>query len=279
MSITNQVVNRAIDYIIENLHKEISVDDVADHCNFSKFYFNRVFRAETGESLYSFIKRLRLERSAVKLGTDSNRSITDIGLDYGYSSSNYSSAFKKQHNISPAEFRKLKSQNILDKKHPFADMEVICESFDFYNEKIAVKKLEDINVVFKRYIGNYKDMNVHWQDFIDNFQHLADEDSMYIEISYDDPKITDLNRCIYDLCLSKGDVSNIDNTKIIKGGLFAVYNFSGSIIDIFHAFKGMFNVWIPNSGYELDDRVGFSIYKFANCEKDHFMMDICIPIK
>lgn len=279
MSITNQVVNKAIDYIIENLHKEICIDDVASHCNFSKYHFSRVFRAETGESLYSFIKRLRLERSAVKLGTNRNRSITDIGLDYGYSSSNYSSAFRKQHNLSPAEFRKLKSQCLFDIKHPFADLEIEYEDFNFYNSKITIKDIDDLKVVFKRYIGSYRDMDKHWQDFISNYSSFADHDSMYIEVSYDDPKITDLNRCIYDLCLSIKSTDNIENTKVLKGGKFAVYNFKGSVLEIFHGFKGIFNVWIPNSGYELDDRIGFTIYRSADCKNNYFEMDICIPIK
>jgi len=94
LSITNKIVNNAIDYIIRNLNNEITVEDVAENCNFSKFHFSRLFRSETGESVYSFIKRLRMEQSALRLGTNINQTITYIGLDYGYSPSNYSSAFK-----------------------------------------------------------------------------------------------------------------------------------------------------------------------------------------
>ncbi|MHC1722338.1 MAG: helix-turn-helix transcriptional regulator [Aminipila sp.] len=80
------------------MDEEISIEDVANHCHFSKYYFSRVFKSETGESIYAFIKRLKMEQSAINLKIEKQKSITEIGFDYGYSPSNYSCAFKKHHN-------------------------------------------------------------------------------------------------------------------------------------------------------------------------------------
>lgn len=118
--ITNEVVNQAIDYIMMHISEEITIEKVADYCHFSKFYFSRVFKEETGESLYAFIKRVRVDQSAFKLKVERNRSITDIGYEYGYSPSNYSSAFKQQHKESPVEFRRTITENSL--RHPFFHM-------------------------------------------------------------------------------------------------------------------------------------------------------------
>ena len=57
--ITNELVKQSIDYIMAHLDEEISIEDVTDYCHFSKYYFSRVFKAETGESIYAFIKRLK----------------------------------------------------------------------------------------------------------------------------------------------------------------------------------------------------------------------------
>ena len=89
--ITNKLVNQSIDYIMQHLEEEITVEDVANHCHFSKFYFSRMFKQETGESVYAFIKRLKMDQSALRLKIEKEKSITDIGEGYGYSSSNYSS--------------------------------------------------------------------------------------------------------------------------------------------------------------------------------------------
>lgn len=88
--ISNQLVIKSIDYIIRHLDEEILIEDVADYCYLSKYYFSRIFKAETGESIYAFIKRLKMEQSAFKLKVEKDKLITDIGYDYGYSPSNYS---------------------------------------------------------------------------------------------------------------------------------------------------------------------------------------------
>ncbi len=279
MSITNRVVNRGIDYILRNLTRELTVEDIANHCHFSQYYFNRVFKAETGESIYSFVKRLRMEKSALRLGTDVNRTITDISLDYGYSSSNYSSAFKKHHSLSPAEYRKLKRENALDRRHPLYDVDVTYRDFSYYDDRMTIREERDFPVLYERYIGCYGNMPEHWADFVSRYGHLATEETRFIEITYDDPNITDKDRCIYDICMTVKDGEIRDKGRIIEGGRFAAYRFEGSSREIFQAYKGIFNVWLPKCPYELDDRIGFDSYKMADCEKDYFEMGIFIPVK
>ena len=100
------VINEAISYIFDHLDEDITVDDVARHCSYSKYHLTRMFKEDTDEALYQFIKRVRLERSAWRLKVEKEKSITEIGEGYGYSSSNFATAFKKHLNVSPADFRK-----------------------------------------------------------------------------------------------------------------------------------------------------------------------------
>lgn len=65
----------------------------------------------------------------------------------------------------------------------------------------------------------------------------------------------------------------------IQGGKFAVYRFDGQVQDIFAVFQGLFNVWLANSGYEIDERYELDIYRAINWENMHVVMDLCIPIK
>lgn len=99
--IKKSLINKSIEYILQHIDEEISIEDVANYCNFSKYHFSRMFKAETGISLYSFIKRIKMDQSAVSLKVEKDKTITDIGINYGYSSSNYSSAFSKQYSICP----------------------------------------------------------------------------------------------------------------------------------------------------------------------------------
>lgn len=76
--ITNEAVNHAIDYILHHINEKLAVDEIADYCHFSKYYFSRMLKKQTGESVYAFIKRVKLEPE---------RSITDIGFEMAYSPS------------------------------------------------------------------------------------------------------------------------------------------------------------------------------------------------
>ncbi len=65
--IENQIINKAIDFIFFHIDEELSVEQIAEFCGYSKFYLSRLFKTETGESIYSFIKRARIEESAWRL--------------------------------------------------------------------------------------------------------------------------------------------------------------------------------------------------------------------
>lgn len=276
--IINKLVNQSIDYIMRHLDEEISIEDVADHCHFSKYHFSRVFKEKTGESIYAFIKRLKMEQSAVRLKIEKDKSITEIGSDYGYSPSNYCSAFKKHHNISPAEFRK--DMNTTCVPHPFyPDKLARFQSFQEYNEHILIQELDDFVVIYERHIGNYIELGKNWYDFTEKYKEYLNEETLLIEKSYHDPSITNVDQCLYDICMTVDKNCSLDNVTTIQGGKFAVYRFDGLIQDIFVAFQGIFNIWLTYSGYEMDERYGLDIYRTVDRENMHVVMDLCIPIK
>ena len=92
--IENQIINKAIDFIFSHIDEQLSVDSIAGFCGYSKFYLSRLFKAETGESIYGFIKRTKIEQSAWRLKVEQGRSITEISGEYGYSASNYATLFR-----------------------------------------------------------------------------------------------------------------------------------------------------------------------------------------
>lgn len=276
--IRNELVNRGIDYIMQHLDEEISIEDVADHCHFSKYHFSRVFKAETGESIYAFIKRLKMEQSAINLKIEKDKSITDIGLVYGYSSSNYSSAFRKHLNISPAGFRKRIDRT--SAPNPFyPDRNASFQSFEEYDQQIQLQELDDFVVICERYIGNYIEIGKNWSEFTEKYKDYIKADTLLIERYYDDPTITGIDQCLYDLCMTVDRNCPLDNVATIQGGKFAVYRFDGRIEDIFPALQGMFSTWLSGSRFEMDERYGLDIYRAVDRENMRVVMDLCIPVK
>ena len=272
-----KLVSESIDYIIQHLEEELSLDTVAAHFFISKFYFSRIFREETGETLYSFIKRCRVDQSAVDMKLNPTKAITDIGLDYGYSSSNYSSVFRKRHNTSPAMFRQSLATRSMPV--PFApDRIARFQTAEEYASRMELLELGDFFVVYERFIGNYAELEKNWYQFLDKYKALLREDTILAERFFNDPAITDPTQCICDICMSAEPDCGLDNVTWIKGGKWLVYHFDGEIRDIFETLQGIFSVWLPKSGCKMAQRYGLNIYHSIDRENHRVKMDLCIPV-
>src|SRR5271165_3263456 len=101
-----QRINRVIDYLRGNLDRQVKLKELARVACLSEFHFHRIFGAVSGETLNNFTNRLRLEKAA-RLLRYSDKSLTDIALDCGFSSSaTFSRAFRSGYDTSPSQFRK-----------------------------------------------------------------------------------------------------------------------------------------------------------------------------
>ena len=165
-TIRNAAINKAINYIFEHIDEEITVDDVARHCSYSKYHLMRMFKEDTEEALYQFIKRIRLERCAWKLKVEKEKSITEIGVDYGYSSSNFATAFKKHLNITPADFRKHSEQMV--ERSSFSHG-ISLDELEESENLITVEHLNSFMVVYERKKGNYHHLPEEWCKFIKKY--------------------------------------------------------------------------------------------------------------
>lgn len=275
--ITNQIINHAIDYILQHINEELSVDDVAAQCHFSKYYFSRMFKEQTGESVYAFIRRLKLEQSAFRLKVEPDRAVTDIGYDFGYSPSNYSWMFRKQYQTNPVDFRRKSYERAL--RHPFYHAtRSHMETFEECDRKIVIKNVPDYYVVYERRIGNYRSLSGQWNEFIKKYQDYVTGNTLFLERTFDDPSITDTDGCLYDICMSVDEDCQLENTCTIEGGRCAVYTYKGLARYIYAAYQTIFTVWLPHTRYRLDNRSGFDIYRKVDSSTDYMELDICMPI-
>ncbi|MDD6466550.1 MAG: helix-turn-helix transcriptional regulator [Erysipelotrichaceae bacterium] len=174
-----------------------TVDDVARHCSYSKYHLMRMFKEDTDEALHQFIKRIRLERRAWRLKVEKDKSITEIAVDYGCSSSNFATAFKKHLNLCPANFRKISEQMVEESSFSHR---ILFDELEESEKLITVEHLDSFMVVYECKKGNYNNLPEERSQFIKKNEHLSSEDTLYIECTIDDPSITDENRCMYELC-------------------------------------------------------------------------------
>ena len=149
---------------------------------------------------------------------------------------------------------------------------------------ITVEQLDSFLVVYERKKGNYNQMPEEWCRFIEKYKDLATEDTIYIESTIDDPSITDVNSCMYELCQTispnhpalKGNNDILTHT--FAGGKYAVYHFKGFPQFLFMIYQEVFCRWLSKTGNQLDNRPIFDIYRKIG-EDGYMEIDICFPLK
>lgn len=280
-TIRRVVINEAINYIFDHIEEDITVDDVARHCAYSKYHLTRMFKEDTDEALYQFIKRVRLERSAWRLKVEKEKSITEIGGEYGYSSSNFATAFKKHLNISPADFRKRSEQLVEESSFSHG---IVLDDIEKIEKAITVEYLEAFTVLYERKKGNYHNLPKEWCLFMEKYAYLAYEETLYIECTIDDPTITDEERCMFELSQTiSPDHPALQTDKNLlthefEGGKYAVYHFRGYPQFLFMVYQEMFCRWLSKTGNQLDERPILDIYRKVS-EDGYMEIDICFPLK
>ncbi len=100
-----ETIQKAIDYIEENLRSEITFEDLIGETHFSQSYFMYLFQEAVGLPCMKYINRRRLlwalfEMNAGKKGIDA-------ALEYGYDTyAGFFKAFRQEFGCSPSTYRK-----------------------------------------------------------------------------------------------------------------------------------------------------------------------------
>lgn len=314
-------INRVIDYIDSNLSNDFSADQLASIANFSRFHFHRIFSAIVGETLFQFIQRLRLERAASQLITNTNKSITEILYDCGFSGpSVFTRAFKELFGMSPSDWRikgcvtnSKESQMIGNYSKPLSNYgKNEFRSFDYFwdevNHKsiwrlkmgvnsskntnfVEVKELADMHLVYVRNIGPYQGDSQLFENLFGKLCRwagprglLSGKDLKFISVYHDSPDITDPDKLRISVGITVPESTQVDGEigkMKIEGGQYAVARFEIPAEKYGEAWDAVYSDWLPESGYQPDDRPCFELY--LNDPKQHpqnlHIVDICVPVK
>lgn len=101
------MIEESISYIQANLSGALNLDTLAERFNFSKIYFHKLFKASTGKNLREYIEEQRIKK-ATELLTSSDKTLTEIAYECGFSSQSYFSyAFKRKTKLTPREYAKM----------------------------------------------------------------------------------------------------------------------------------------------------------------------------
>ncbi len=310
-------LNCVIDHIEANIGQELSLDTLADVANFSKFHFHRIFRAVTGETLNQFINRRRVEKAASQLIYNPKNSITEIALDCGFSgSATFARAFKEMFGMSATDWRlgghrqyskirKMESnyQQPAGKNWQAIDISLMyidpvtlnltwrINMIDKTAVNVEVKELPDMPVAYIRHIGPYQGDSQLFAGLFGRLWKwaaprglLQQPDLQVLSVYHDDPEITADDRLRVEVCITVPEDTPVEGEigkMTIPGGQYAVGRFELDVQDYGAAWQVIYGEWLPQSGYQPDDRPAFE--RMVNNPEEHpqhkHVVDICVPVK
>lgn len=290
-------INRVIDYIDQNVGKELALEELAGIAHFSKFHFHRIFTSFTGETLFRFIARLRVEKAAFLLASHPGKSITEIALDCGFSSSaSFARSFKEYFHESATAFRKKKQhgqsnmgkvesnqgQGISNqgKEKPVSFMYVDYRKNNELwriqmgkeSKTVQVKDFPEMTVAYVRYIGPYKGdaqlfARLSGQLFtwagprnLINFP-----ETKYLVVYHDDPEITDESKLRVSVCITVPEDTEVNGgigKMTVAAGKYAAARFELTSEEYGDAWAWVYSTWLPQSGYAPDDKPAFELYPY-----------------
>ena len=291
-------IRKVLNYIDENLEDELSLEKLAEIGAYSTFHFHRIFRGIIGETLQEYINRKRIEKSAMMLSHQKQKSIEDIFLEAGFkSNSTFSKTFKKYFGISPSVFRKNtpeKFSKILQINSNDGQKEVVFQQYLYHinqikffmetNAKIEVKEMPEMHLASVLSIGvqnmeNAYNKLIYWAI---SKNILPRENMKMISVYLDSFKVTapDKVRILAGILLEesiKNDGEIFSET--LPKGKYIVSRKEITLQDFEKAWQGLF-LWMNENGYQYRKTPPFEIYH--NNYKEHpeqkCIVDFCIPV-
>ena len=312
-----QRVNAAIDYVESHLADELTLDELAAVAHFSPFHFHRVFTALVGETPARFVNRIRIEKAATMLVQRPQLTVTQIGVQCGIANpSSFARLFRETFGMSATEWRNggyqtyqrmpgasyrdlIGNLGVLDAGYGIAGLQfdeatgapiwdIRCG--DLGSARVVLEEIPHMEVGYVRYTGPYQGLGEVFTDLFERLMMWAQPRQLIapggwiLSVYHDNPSVTEDDKLRVSACVPlppDQDVSGDVGRMQIGGGVYAVGRFELGEKDYGKAWFSLAGGWLPDSGYEPDDRYPFERFMVGRSATSagKEVVDICLPVR
>ena len=280
-------VQKAIDFIEENLDRDIVLKDIAEQAGFSMFYFDRVFKAMLGESVAEYLRKRRLTNAAQRLLSTDQR-ILDIALEYQFSSQeSFTRSFKRMFGLTPGEYRKHQVPLFIEK--PPVTEQMLYRLNNGLNMEPKIIEKEGFTVVGIKHLWSAQGIN-DVAGWLSAFMARAGEIKGRVGSAIlglggyiSNEEFTVESKIPYIACAPVNSLQEIPQgmvPKTVPPAKYAVFTHAGTVSSILETCCYVLGTWLPKSGYELAEQDNFEYYssRFLGPDNYNSEIDIYYPI-
>jgi len=263
-------IQRGIDYIEAHLNQNVDIASVAEAANMSRWHFQRIFKAITGDTVKAYIRTRRFSEALENLlATD--RAIIDIAIDTGFESQeSFTRAFKQYFSLTPGQFRALGESRKFMRRVRIDDQYLrhinasISRDPDIQHRDACVfVGLQTSFYGADSEKNNFADKLVElWDAFLPRMDEipnaipnigfgLIEQTAKHAEL---------LNYCSAMQVTSSAELPSDMVSLTVPAGRYALFTHVGDPMLLDDTVNYIYGTWLPHSGYEHSGDADIEIY-------------------
>ena len=281
-------IQKAIDYIEENLTEDISYEKIASLGFSSSFHFQRIFSLLCGYSLGEYIRLRRLTLAGIELSRGESK-VIDVALKYGYDSpDSFAKAFFKFHGITPSQARAegstLKSFSPLSIKISLEGGNTMDYRIE---EKEAFNVIEKVEIHTTENDENLKSITKFWErahadGTVDKLEDLASDKKYLFGVCYENknPKEKTFEYSIATICDNEIETPEGFRKNTIPKNTWLIFTCIGAMPHaIQEGWKKIFSEFFPTSVYRPTGKFDIEAYPDGDTNSADYLSEIWIPVE
>jgi len=281
-------MNDALNYIEENLDKEIDFKQAARLAACSEYHLQRMFSFLAGITLSEYVRRRRLTLAAFDLINGDMR-VIDVAVKYGYNSpDSFTRAFQNMHGITPSQAR---NNGQLLKAYPRMTFQLSIKGGDEMNYRIEEKGEFTIVGIKKRvpiiFHGINPEIAAMWEslteEIICQLKALSNVEPLGIisaSTNFSEGRMEEKGELDHyiGVATTKECPANLTQLKV-PASTWAVFTAVGPFPDTLQNVWGrIYSEWFPSANYELAEGPEILWNEHKDISSPNFKSEIWIPV-
>ncbi|WP_058308224.1 AraC family transcriptional regulator [Gracilibacillus massiliensis] len=282
-------MNRAMNYIEENLTNNIDFKEVARIALCSEYHFKRMFSFLAGVTLSEYIRRRRLTLAAFELNNDKIK-VIDIAIKYGYQSpDSFTRAFQMLHGITPTEAR---TKGAKLKSYPKMTFQLTIEGGHEMNYRIEEKEAFHIVGLMKRvpivFEGENSEITEMWKSLnVEKVKQLKDLSNttpkglIQASTNFSEGRMEEKGEFDHyiGVATTKEAPHNWTSFKV-AASTWAVFEVVGPFPETLQqAWGRIYSEWFPSINYQLTEGPEILWNENNDFDSHNFRIEIWIPVE
>ncbi|MBK3719646.1 AraC family transcriptional regulator [Staphylococcus arlettae] len=279
-------LNNSIDYIDENLTKNLSLSDIAHFVGIPEQHYRNLFIFLTGIGLSEYIKKRKLYFANKDLLD--KKSVTDVAIKYGYSIDGFTKSFKEWSGYLPSQI--YEDQVLIS----YPKLSFAINVKGGINMKTRIEELPEVNIVgFKKRVSmQFEGVNNEIEELANSITSDQNKQMHYLQnigpnefinVSYnvdeDFTKEEGFLTHMIGVLTTENNISNQFDVINIDESKWVVFENEGEFPKVLQdTYAKIFSEWLPKTEYNLADIPMFSFSKFNDSNRETAYSEIWIAV-